>query len=117
MINYEFKIDIHDGNGLRKINSNPIQGNSDVRILGEELDSGFLILWLKNKDRLPIMSYLEYTISDDTNSLTKGFYIGRDEVNTLSKNGKYFQHNIELIETTKKTRKVFIRNNMFYSTY
>ena len=108
MINYEFKIDIHDGNGLRKINSNPIQGNSDVRILGEELDSGFLILWLKNKDRLPIMSYLEYTISDDTNSLTKGFYIGRDEVNTLSKNGKYFQHNIELIETTKKLEKFLL---------
>ena len=105
MINYTFKIDTHDGKGLRVLPIKPFQGNSDIRILGEELDSGFMVLWLKNNENLPTMSYVEYTIQDENGSLTRKFYIGRDDVTNISKRKKYYQHNIELIELTKKLEK------------
>lgn len=105
MITYTFKIDTHDGLGLRTLPIKTFQGNSDIRVLGEELDSGFMVLWLKNKENLPIMSYVEYTISDDSGSITRKFYIGRDDTNRLSKNKNYYEHNIELIELTKKLEK------------
>ena len=105
MITYTFKIDTHDGKGLRVIPISPLQGNSDIRVLGEELDSGFMTLWLKNDKSLPIMSYIEYTISDENASITRKFYLGRDDTNRLSKNKNYYEHNLELIELTKKLEK------------
>ena len=100
MITYTFKVDTHDGKGLRVIPISPLQGNSDIRVLGEELDSGFMTLWLKNDKSLPIMSYVEYTISDENDSITRKFYLGRDDTNRLSKNKNYYEHNLELIELT-----------------
>ncbi len=105
MIKYIFKIDTHDGKGLREIKTKPFAGNSDVRKLNEELDSGFMIILLKNKENLPIMSYVEYTIQDDNEEITKKFYISRDVSRRISKNKHYYQHNIELIELTKKLEK------------
>ena len=43
MINYTFKIDMNNGNGLVNFTFPPFQENSDVSRLGEELDSGFMI--------------------------------------------------------------------------
>lgn len=105
MINYTFKIDTHDGKGLRVLSIKPFQGNSDIRVLGEELDSGFMVLWLKNKENLPIMSYVEYTISDENDSITRKFYLGRDNTNRVSKLKNYYEHKLELIELTKKLEK------------
>lgn len=105
MINYTFKIDTHDGKGLRVLPIKPFQGNSDIRVLGEELDSGFMVLWLKNRENLPIMSYVEYTISDENDSITRKFYLGRDNTNRVSKLKNYYEHRLELIELTKKLEK------------
>ena len=105
MINYTFKIDTHDGKGLRVLPIKPFQGNSDIRVLGEELDSGFMVLWLKNRENLPIMSYVEYTIEDETGSITRKFYIGNDNTNRVSKSKNYYEHKLELIELTKKLEK------------
>lgn len=105
MINYIYRIDTYDGKGLRTLNTKPLQANSDVRKLSEELDYGTMILVLKNKEPLPTMSYLQYEIDDGFDKITREFYIGNDEVQLLGKYKKYYQHSIELIELTKAMEK------------
>ena len=67
MFKYSFKIDTNNGKGLVDLPIAPTQGFSDVRNLNEELDNGFMILYLKNSKSLPIMSYIEYKIIDTNN--------------------------------------------------
>ena len=105
MINYTFKIDMNNGNGLVNFTFPPFQENSDVARLGEELDSGFMIFWSKSSKQIPIMSYIEYTMSDGTSTITRKFYVGRDEVKSVSKRSEVYAHNLELIELYKKTEK------------
>ena len=52
MINYTFKIDMNNGNGLVNFTFPPFQENSDVARLGEELDSGFMIFWSKSSKQI-----------------------------------------------------------------
>lgn len=104
--NYTFKIDLNNGNGLQALSINPYKGFSTYHKLGEELDSGFLTLILKNKERIPMFSYLEFEISDGESTTTRKFYVGRDEVDNTSKKQRYYKHSIELIELTKKMEKV-----------
>lgn len=107
MIHYTYFIDKHNGEGLKKLNTKPIQGNSDVKILNEELDNGFMSLILKNKEPLPIMSYIVYEIYDGNHKLKREFCISNDDVTRNSKNKNYYTHNIELIELTKILEKQY----------
>lgn len=112
MFKYDFQIDILDGNGLRdltELGTNPFIGFSDKHPLNEELDNGVYTILSTRKGTFPIFSYFEITITDDDeNTLTRKFYIARDEVKTINKmqNGTpLYEHTLSTIELTKKFEK------------
>lgn len=105
MINYEFKIDMLDDKGLRPLPFDPFVGFSEHLPLNEQLDNGFITIILQTEKELPIFSYLTLTISQNGNEIKREWYIGKDTVTIASKFKGYYEHNIELIEITKKLEK------------
>lgn len=111
MLTYNFKIDILDGNGLRDINEVglvPYFGFSDFLPLNEELDSGTITFLSRQSDTYPIFSYLQIEISDGTDSITKQYYLGMDNVEVVNKmlySGLSYEHVFSVIEITKKAEK------------
>lgn len=105
MINYEFKIDMLDDRGLRPLPFDPFVGFSEHLPLNEQLDNGFITIILQTEKELPIFSYLTLTISQNGNEIKREWYIGKDTVTIASKFKGYYEHNIELIELTKKLEK------------
>lgn len=105
MINYEFKIDMLDDRGLRPLPFDPFVGFSEHLPLNEQLDNGFITIILQTEKELPIFSYLTLTISQNENEIKREWYIGKDTVTIASKFQGYYEHNIELIELTKKLEK------------
>lgn len=110
MIEYTFKIDLNNGEGLKDFSyynlTYPFIGFSDKTNINEELDSGYIEIISENFIKIPIFSYIEYTITNAT-TITKCFYVGSDNVEKLSKSteNKRFLHKIDLIEITKKMEK------------
>lgn len=105
MITYTFRIDRNDGNDLQNLYFLPYNAFSDTIKLNEELDSGFITIVNNTNEIYPIFSYLEFSFTDGITIETKRYYIGRDEVKRISKDSEKYEHNIELIELTKKLEK------------
>lgn len=106
---YTFKVS-YNGNTLEEISGKPFNAFSDVRLLNEELDSGYMEMISYDAMPFPMFSVLQYQVSDGANTLTRQFYISRDQVETKGKfsNDYYsptFLHKLELIELTKRWEK------------
>lgn len=83
----------------------PFVAFSDVRLLNEELDNGYMEFIMSDATPLPIFSVIQYEISDGTNTLTRQFYVSRDQVEVKGKYNFTFLHKVELIELTKRFEK------------
>lgn len=109
IFNYTFKVS-YNGNTLEEISGKPFNAFSDVRLLNEELDNGYMEMISYDDSPFPMFSILQYEVSDGINTLTRQFYISRDQVETKGKfsNDYYsptFLHKLELIELTKRWEK------------
>lgn len=113
-IKYIFTLDKLDGRGNVPLSFDPFTGFSEHKPLNEQLDSGSITILLQTEEELPIFSYLTFTIIQGENSIKREYYIGRDVVNRVVKfNNNYYEHEIELIELTKKLEKLIVETLCF----
>ena len=101
----------------------PFIGFSERLPLNEELDSGRITILSHNGETLPIFTIVEMLVYEDGSNAPKiirKYYLGQDEVTTQDKmlGGQIvYEHQLQLIEFTKKFEKVVCEFYCFTQSY
>ena len=101
----------------------PFIGFSEKMPLNEELDSGRITILSHNSETLPIFTIVEMLVYEEgfnAPKITRKYYLGQDEVTTQDKmlGGQIvYEHQLQLIEFTKKFEKVVCEFYCFTQSY